>query len=87
MIAGLPEVAVRVTVWPASSADPGVTPVMLTLWVAASSATVWLKIGSKKGGSFTGVTVIITVVGADVRAPSLTVKVKLSEPLKLGLGV
>ena len=33
------------------------------------------------GASLTGLTVIDTVAGADVRVPSLTVKVKLSGPL------
>jgi hypothetical protein len=37
--------------------------------------------------SFTGVTVIETVAGAESTVPSLTVKVKLSGPLKFAAGV
>ena len=39
------------------------------------------------GASFTAVTVISTVAGLLVNAPSLTVNVKLSDPLKFVFGV
>ena len=53
---------------------------------AVSSAAVTLT-DCATGPSLTGVTAILTVAGADSRAPSLTVKVKLSAPLKSALGV
>ena len=39
------------------------------------------------GASLTGVTVMDTVAGADVAVPSEAVKLKVSSPLKLALGV
>ena len=39
------------------------------------------------GRSFTGLTVMVTGAGTLVRRPSLTVKVKLSIPLKFSAGV
>ena len=39
------------------------------------------------GASLTAVTVMVTVAAGEVSVPSLTAKVKLSEPLKLAFGV
>src|SRR3989337_2157917 len=57
---------------------------VMSLATFLTTLTDWLL---ATGGSFTGVTVMLTVAGADVSDPSVVVKVKLSLPLKLGTGV
>jgi hypothetical protein len=57
---------------------------VIAFGVSSGVKTDW---GFATGGSFTAVTVIVTVAGAEVSEPSLTVNVKLSGPLKLRLGV
>ena len=55
--------------------------VQVTVLARAVSSGVVRSPSKQTGASLTGLTVIDTVAGADVRVPSLTVKVKLSGPL------
>ena len=58
----------------------------LPVFALLSSATVSAP-SLATGASFTAVTVMVTVAGAESAVPSLAVKVKLSLPLKLAFGV
>ncbi len=59
---------------PSASAPVSVTPTGVFCGVKAEP-------GFAVGGSFTGVTVMLTVAEAEFPVPSLAVKVKLSGPL------
>src|ERR1043166_7870176 len=67
------------------SASPSITLPVNTMAAEASSfrVTLWLL---ATGASFNGVTVRFTVAGTLSTVPSLTRKVKLSVPWKLGVG-
>ena len=71
-----------------SSASPSTSESFARTSSAAgtSSETVAASLAAS-GGSFTGVTPIEIVAGADTRLPSLARKVNESGPLKLGAGV
>ena len=72
--------AVTARVW-LSLAAPEPIPLRETVCSPAFVARVRLASAFKVGASFTAVTVMATVATAELACPSLTRKVKLSEPL------
>ena len=58
-----------------------------SIWLLALSSNTVLISLTATGASFTAETVIDTVAAAESTVPSLTLKVKESEPLKLSAGV
>src|SRR3954452_18182569 len=54
---------------------------LLTVFAPDPAAAVWSAPLVKEGASFTALTVIVTVAALESTCPSLTLKVKLSEPL------
>src|SRR4051794_40398440 len=88
-------VTMKFNVCPLSSAGPGLmVEAQARLCAPASSATVWLGPGVKRGVSLTGVTVMTNVTGAEVSAPPLAVPplscrrtVTVALPLASGAGV
>ena len=77
-------VAVSVTTCPASSRPPpGVTPVIPTATVPASSRDVWPATGSNAGASFTALTAIVNAAAFTTKAPpsSVASTVTVTEPL------
>ena len=69
--------AVTVNVFPSISVSFVSTAITLFVLFAATVAVSL----TAAGGSFTAVTLIVTIAAADVTKPSLTVKAKLSGPL------
>src|SRR6266403_610993 len=78
--------AVMVTVWPDSLAGPGLTPLKLTVWVAAFSKIVKLVNALRVGGWLTALTVSTNVL-LELTMPSLTVSVMVDVPKALVSGV
>src|SRR5690606_28792004 len=66
---------------------PPSTSAPLSVIVTGVSSSVVTATGSTTGGSSTGVTVMLTVAGAESLVPSLTRNVKLSAPAVFGSGV
>src|SRR5262245_58821451 len=87
MTAGLLDVAVIVTVWPASSTGPGVILVNDTVCSAASSSICMFAGWSIVGGSFTGFTVMVNEVSTDRLPGSVAWTVTVLVPLALAAGV
>ena len=82
-------VRLKLSVCPDSSVGPAEIPVAQPAMVCApeSSSTAWSAPLTKLGASLTGLTVIDTVAVFESSSPSLTLKLKLSAPLKSGSGV
>ncbi len=89
-------VTLKVSVWPASFAGPGLMAVAQTATVCApeSSTTVWFAPAVKLGASFTPLTVIVKLCGAEVSTPppatpplSDSVSVIVAVPVAFAAGV
>ena len=76
-----------VRTWPLSLAGPALSLARTSTGVVPLSSRTMTLSASETGTSLTSVTVIDTVAAAESTVPSLTLNVKLSEPLTFRVGV